>query len=361
MKKIKLACLFGGCSSEYDVSLASATSVIKNINLEKYELILIGITKEGNFYLYNGNVDSILNDQWFNEKLCERITFSTNRSDHGFISLDSNEIIRIDIAFPILHGRNGEDGRLQGLFELSGIPYVGCDMISSAICMDKYLAHEMVKKENILVPRSYLFSLEDTKEFIMDSIQNLNYPLFIKPLKAGSSFGVSKVIDKDNLAQAIDLAFSYDSKILIEEGITGFEVGCAVLGNNKLVVGEVDEIELQDGFFDYEEKYNLKTSKIILPARLTIEERERIKAVAMSIYKILGCSGFARVDMFYTPDKKIFFNEVNTIPGFTSHSRYPSMLKEIGYSFEDIIDKLIDLGLEKNDNKVDKRKSMVRN
>ena len=347
MKKIKIACLFGGCSSEYDVSLVSATSVIRNINTKKYDVIMIGITKKGDFYLYDGDVDSIERNTWFNDEKCKKITFSCNRTDHGFIILETNKLVKVDIVFPILHGKNGEDGRVQGLLELAGIPYVGCGMTSSAICMDKFIAHELVKTNEIIVPKSYLFSKYDSKEIIFNTIKDLKYPIFVKPLKAGSSFGITKVENEKQLSKAINLAYSYDDYITIEENIDGFEVGCAIIGNNKLIVGEVDEIELQNGFFDFKEKYTLETSKIILPARLDKDTREKIKNTALNIYKILGCKGFARIDMFYTKDNKIVFNEVNTIPGFTSHSRYPSMLKEIGYDFEEVIDELIRLGLEK--------------
>lgn len=346
MKKT-VAILFGGCSSEYDVSLVSATSVIKNIKKDKYNLLMIGITRDGDFYLYNGDVNNIEKDEWLNEKDAKRITISTNRSDHGIIVLETNEIIQIDVAFPVLHGQNGEDGRLQGLLELAGIKYVGCDMTSSAICMDKYLAHEIVSSNGYLSPISYLFNEKDSYEMIKSKIRNLHFPLFVKPLKAGSSFGITKIKTISKLKEALKEAFRYDNKVIIEENVDGIEVGCAVLGTDKLIIGEVDEIELEDGFFDYFEKYNLKTSKIHLPARISIEERERIKDTALDIYKILGCSDFARVDMFYTKDKKLVFNEVNTIPGCTSHSRYPSMLKEIGIPFEEVIERLIELGLEK--------------
>lgn len=345
MKK-KLAVIFGGCSSEYDVSLVSATSVIKAINQDKYDLIMIGITKEGDFYLYSGDIANIAPDKWLNEIDCQKITFSTNRSDHGIILLNNNELIKLDIVFPVLHGQNGEDGRLQGLLELAGIKYVGCDMTSSAICMDKYLAHVLVADKGIKTPKSYLFKKGDSLDYINDSIKTLSFPLFVKPLKAGSSFGITKIKSIDALEKAVSEAFVYDNKIIIEENIDGFEVGCAVLGNNDLIIGEVDQIQLQDGFFDYFEKYNLVTSKIILPANLPSSERDRIKKTALEIYQILGCQGFARVDMFYTPNKEIVFNEVNTIPGCTDHSRYPSMLKEIGYSFSEVIEKLIALGLE---------------
>lgn len=346
MKK-KVAIIFGGCSSEYNVSLVSATSVIRNINKNKYDVIMIGITPEGDFYLYDDEIDKIDKNEWLNSSSCKKITISTNRSDHGIIVLETNEIIKIDIVFPILHGQNGEDGRLQGLLELVGIKYVGCDMTSSALCMDKYLAHELVSSSGILSPISYLFTKYETLEKIENKVSNLKYPLFVKPLKAGSSFGITKILSVKELHKAINEAFKYDDKIIIEENVDGFEVGCAILGNKDLIIGEVDEIELENGFFDYYEKYNLKTSKIHLPARISEKERSRIKETALEIYKILGCSGFARVDMFYTEDKKIVFNEVNTIPGCTSHSRYPSMLKQIGITFETVIDRLIELGVER--------------
>lgn len=344
MTKKKVAIIFGGCSSEYEVSLVSATSVIKSIDKDKYDVVMIGITKNGDFYLYKGEVDKIEKNEWLDKNTSQKITISTNRRDHGIILLETNEIIKIDIVFPVLHGKNGEDGRLQGLLELAGIKYVGCDMTSSAICMDKYLAHKLVSASGILTPNSYLFYKTDAYEKIERKISSLNYPLFVKPLKAGSSFGITKISSKAELKGALEEAFQYDNKIIIEENIEGFEVGCAILGNTDLTIGEVDEIELEKGFFDYYEKYNLKTSKIHLPARISVEERRKIQETALEIYKILGCSGFARVDMFYTPDKKIIFNEVNTIPGCTSHSRYPSMLKEIGISFEKVINNLIELG-----------------
>lgn len=345
MEKIKVACLFGGCSSEYEVSLVSATSVIRNLDREKYVIYMIGITKMGDFYLYDGSVDEIEKDHWFHESTCRKITFSTNRVDHGFILCDTLEVVSITIAFPILHGKNGEDGRLQGLFELAGIPYVGCGMTSSSLCMDKYLAHKLVESEGVLVPKSYRFTKYDWNQ-AKDTF-DLEYPLFVKPLKAGSSFGITKVTKKEMLKEAIEFAFSYDDAIVIEEEIKGFEVGCAILGNEELMIGEVDEIELQDGFFNYEEKYTLKTSQIILPARLNEKVRNEIKKTALKIYRILGCKVFSRVDMFYTKEGTIVFNEVNTIPGCTSHSRFPSMLQEVGYSFSNVLDMLIQLGLEK--------------
>ncbi len=347
MEKLKVAVLFGGCSSEYSVSLVSGTSVLRNLNKDKYDISMIGITKQGDFYLYNGELDAIEKDDWQHDDKCQKITFSTNRSDHGFIIIDTNTLVKIDIAFPVLHGRNGEDGRLQGLFELAGIPFVGCDMSASLICMDKYLAHELAALKGITVPKAYTFSNYEKKEDIKEKLKDLPYPMFVKPLKAGSSYGISKVNNEDELDKAIDFAFKYDQKIIIEENIDGFEVGCAIMGNgNDLIIGEVDEIEIHTDFYNFEEKYTALSSKIILPARLSDTEKENIKKTALTIYKSLGCKGVSRVDMFYTKDKKIVFNEVNTMPGFTSHSRYPSMLKAIGYDFSAVLDNLIQLGVK---------------
>lgn len=345
MTKLKIACLFGGCSSEYAISLVSATSVIRSINQEKYDLFMIGITKDGNFYLYDGDIDLIEKDEWFNDKTIKKITWSTNRDDHGFIILDNNEfkLISIDLAFPILHGINGEDGRIQGLFELAGIKYIGCDLMSSALGMDKFLAHELVRLNGLSVPKSYKFTKDISYDKIISSVSDLGYPLFVKPLRAGSSLGVSKVNNALELNSALSLAFKYDNNIIIEENITGFEVGCAILGNDNLITGEVDEIEISGGFFDYEKKYASIDSKVYLPARISSSERERVKQTAIKIYKILGCKDLARIDMFYTKNKEIVFNEVNTMPGFTSHSRFPNMLKQINYTFEQIIELLIEL------------------
>ena len=247
------------------------------------------------------------------------------------------------MIFPVLHGKNGEDGTLQGLFELAGIPVVGCDTLSSALCMDKDKAHKLVSLAGISVPKSVTFKFSGKKAALKIIEKELSYPLFVKPVRAGSSFGITKVTKQQELENAIQLAFEHDAEVIVEETINGFEVGCAVLGIDELIVGRIDEIELSSGFFDYTEKYTLKSSKIYMPARIDAETEKRIQDTAIIIYKTMGCSGFARVDMFYTTSGEIVFNEVNTIPGFTSHSRYPSMMKGIGLSFADILDKLIGL------------------
>ncbi|WMJ88118.1 D-alanine--D-serine ligase VanG [Anaerocolumna sp. MB42-C2] len=349
MEKIKIAVLFGGCSTEYDVSLQSAYAVITHMNTELYDVVMLGITREGNWFRYLGDTSKLLDNTWFMDLSCSPAFISPNRSDHGVIEFKEDEIVitQLDAAFPVLHGKNGEDGTVQGLIELAGIPLVGCDTLSSALCMDKDYAHKIVSLAGIKTPVSVVIRKGIPTTQLQKLTKHLNYPLFIKPVKSGSSFGITKIEDEEALVEAVHTAFLHDTKVVIEENINGFEVGCAVLGTEELIIGEVDEIELSHGFFDYTEKYTLKTSRIHMPARISEETAKRIKETALRIYRELGCCGFARVDMFLTPENAIVFNEVNTIPGFTSHSRYPNMLKGAGLDFETILDKLIRLAIKK--------------
>lgn len=305
----RIAILFGGCSPEYGVSLQSACSVITHLDREKYEPVLIGISNAGDWFQYVGEIEKIPADTWCNEEDC----------------------------IPVLHGKNGEDGTVQGMFELAGIPVVGCGVLSSALCMDKDRAHKLVQAAGISVPQSFVLQSGGDAETAIRQAERIGYPLFVKPVRAGSSYGITKVTGQNQLPEALKLAFSYDNTVIVEECISGFEVGCAVLENDGFVVGEVDEIELENGFFDFTEKYTLKTSSIHVPARISAEKAGEIKETAKLIFKALDCRGFARVDMFLDDTGRIVFNEVNTIPGFTSHSRFPSMMKAVNISLERVI------------------------
>ena len=340
----KIAVIFGGCSTEYDISLQSASGVIAHIDRETYEPVLIGITRSGEWYLFTGPAEKIANDTWFNPQECIRAIISPDRETKGVLVLGKYEscVIKLDAAMPILHGKNGEDGTIQGLLQLAGIPIVGCDTLSSALCMDKKRAHKLAHLAGVRVAKSYVYHSPAEAGMALTHADGLGYPLFVKPVKSGSSFGVTKVTSRDKLSDAIKLAFEHDDTVVMEENIPGFEVGCAVMGSDNLIVGELDEVELLDGFFDYKEKYSLETSKLHVPARISAQKAEEMKETAKTIYKALGCSGFARVDMFLTPSGEIFFNEVNTIPGFTAHSRFPSMLKAIGMSFEQVVNGVIE-------------------
>jgi len=346
MNQLNVAVFFGGKSSEYSVSLQSAYSVIKNLNREKYQPVAVGISEKGDWFYFRGDAEKIKEDRWLNEEDCLPAMLSPRRSERRLLVLgkDGLSFIPVDAAFPVLHGKNGEDGTIQGLIELAGIPLVGCGVLASSLCMDKDRAHKLVGLEGVRVPKARVFRQRSARE-VSAFAKELGYPVFVKPVKAGSSYGVTKVQKPEELEAAVWLAFQHDDEIIVEENIEGFEVGCAVLGNVDLMVGEVDEIELSGGFFDFTEKYTLKTSAIYVPARIDAQKAGEIKETAKIIYKALGCRGFARVDMFLTPYGEVFFNEVNTIPGFTEHSRYPGMMKAAGYSFREVLDKILALAL----------------
>lgn len=339
----KIAVIFGGCSPEYGVSLESAYAVIANMDRKKYEPVMIGISKEGNWFYFTGEECLIKEDKWCNDRDCVPAVICTDQGSRRLFVFEkeTKREVLLDGAFPVLHGKNGEDGTVQGLLELAGIPFVGCGILSSALCMDKDRAHKMAEAAGVLVPKAFVSGKGVTENTLFTFGEAVGYPLFVKPLKAGSSFGVARVAKKEQLLQAAKEAFAYDDHIIIEENIEGFEVGCAVMGTEQLTVGEVDEIELSGGFFDFTEKYQLKTSKIHVPARITAQKAREIKETAGKIYRALDCSGFARVDMFLTKEGRIVFNEVNTIPGFTEHSRFPGMMKAAGISFREILDRLI--------------------
>ncbi len=345
MKKMTIAVLFGGCSTEYPVSLQSAHAVITHLDRTKYDLILLGITRDGRWLCYDGPVDDIPADAWHhNAARCTPALISPDRETHGLLLLAAAgpSVIRLDAAFPVLHGKNGEDGTVQGLLELAGIPVVGCGILGSAVCMDKDVAHRLAASAGLTVPRSALFHVWEDPALLPDLTAELNLPLFVKPARAGSSFGITRVTDRAELPQAVAAALEHDDKVVIEESVPGFEVGCAVLGTETLTVGRVDEIELAQGFFDYTEKYQLLTSKIHMPARITPEDEARVQRAAVTAYRALGCTGCARADFFFTPDGNIVFNEINTIPGFTSHSRYPAMMAGMGLDFSALVNRLVE-------------------
>lgn len=349
MRKLNVAVIFGGCSPEYSVSLESAHAVITHMDRTRYNPVLIGISSAGNWYHFTGDVEKIRLDAWDTPADCAPALVSPDRDSRALLVLKNGaaEKINLDVAFPVLHGRNGEDGTVQGLLELAGIPLVGCGVLASALCMDKDRAHKLAQAAGVNVPTSVVLKRQMDMDNALALADKLGYPVFVKPLRAGSSYGITKVTGRGELPAAIKLAFEYDSHIILEEAISGFEVGCAVLGNNTLTVGELDEIELADGFFNFTEKYTLKTSAIHVPARIPTKKAAEIKETAQRIYKALGCQGFARVDMFLDEGGRVVFNEVNTIPGFTAHSRYPSMMKAIGMSFEQVISNVIELAVSK--------------
>ncbi len=353
MKK-KVLVLFGGVSSEHDVSLNSACSVIKNIPDDKYEIITMGITKDGKCYIYNGSPDMLPNEKWLKDtKNLEPAVISCDRSHHGIIRLaDGAKIERIDVAFPVLHGKNGEDGTMQGLLEISGIPYVGCGTAASAICMDKAVTNAIADFSGIAQAKWTAFDKHaysaDKTALLASAAEKLGFPIFVKPANAGSSVGISKAKNLAELEAACEKAFEHDKKVVLEENIVGMEVEVAVLGNENPIASVVGEVVPCNEFYDYDAKYLANESELHIPARLPEEKLKAIQNAAVKAYLSLGCEGFTRVDFFVRKaDGEIMLNEPNTIPGFTSISMYPKLFAASGIPYSELLDRLLTLASEK--------------
>ena len=340
MRQKTILVLVGGCSTEHDISLQSAQGVLEHMDRSRWLPLMVGITCQGEWLCYNGPVSAIGDGSWEQDRShCTPCTLSLDRDKHQLLLLgDRVSRVSFDGAFPILHGKNGEDGTVQGLLELAGIPFAGCGALSSALCMDKDRSHRLAALAGVSSPKGLVFAAGADRADIQAAADTLGYPLFVKPVRSGSSFGISRVTEPGAFTDAVYAALLYDTQVLVEKEVPGFEVGCAVMGRHTLMTGEPDEIELSGGFFDFQEKYGLISSKIHVPARVSREKADQIKESAKKIYRALGCAGFARVDMFLTPAGEIIFNEVNTIPGFTPHSRFPAMMGAAGISFTQLID-----------------------
>jgi D-alanine---(R)-lactate ligase len=338
MGKRTLGIIFGGACEEHPVSVKSAQEVAKNLDPEKYDPVWVGITTNGEWKLCEGP-----GPDW--ESSCRTAWVSPDRNVHGLLVLERGEqrTIPLDLVLPVLHGRLGEDGAIQGLLELSGIPYVGCDVQSSAVCMDKSLAYTVARSAGIATPSFQVVAGNEKVD-----PDRLRYPVFVKPARSGSSFGVSKVTRDEELAAALETARQYDSKVLIEEAVVGSEVGCAIMGERfGLVAGEVDQISLSHGFFRIHQEQapesGSENATFIVPADIPEASRRLVQETAKTIYRVLGCRGLARVDMFLTEDGRVVLNEVNTMPGMTSYSRYPRMMAAAGLPLSDVIDRLVAL------------------
>ena len=351
--KQNVAVIFGGVSSEHEVSLLSASYILRQLDEEKYNVIPLGITKEGRWFLYSGPVEALADGSWEKDPSCKSAFLSPDRVTRGIIVTEKNEarVLPVDVIVPVLHGKNGEDGTMQGLFALTGIPYVGCDTLSSAICMDKAVAHSLLT--NIGIEQAhYLWFFAHRYEAAAETIRNkiaqrLDFPVFVKPANAGSSVGISKVSCMEELDEAVAKAAREDSKIVVEEGIVGQEVECAVLGNDYPEASIVGEIGASAEFYDYDDKYKNGTSQLYIPARISEETAEEIRKTAVRAYRMLGCKGLARVDFFVRKsDGKVLLNELNTLPGFTSISMYPKLWEACGVSGKELMDRLITCALE---------------
>ena len=353
MQKLSVCVLFGGISPEHEVSLRSAESVLNNMDAQKYHIYPVGITKEGNWILYGGKDYSLLpSGQWRNDPDNCRATISPIRGQ-GLVCFaeDGVRYEHIDVVFPVLHGENGEDGAMQGLLQMAGIPYVGPHVSASAVAMDKTLTKLVV--DNATIPqakwqlvRSY--DLQDRMDEILQGVEaQFTYPVFVKPAGTGSSVGVSKAGSRDALKNALLQAGKFDEKILVEEFIHGREVEVAVLGNKTPIASIAGEIDSGADFYDYDAKYITDTSVAYIPARIDDNVANRLREMAVQIYMAIGCRGLSRVDFFVTYEgNDVVFNEINTLPGFTSISMYPKLFAASGIPYGELIDRLLQLAME---------------
>lgn len=348
---ITLAVLFGGKSTEHDISVISGTSIISNLDKEKYNIYPIYIDKEGNYYKYTKNLKDI-----------KPLSLGGSLTDLKPIENIFKYLENIDIVFPVLHGLYGEDGSIQGMLELLGKKYVGCKVLSSSLCMDKVYAKVIFKTCGIEVAKSmyitkqdndYIYIDDNFNRIILDKIslekevkEYLNYPVFIKPSNSGSSVGVTKVNNKEELFIALEEAFKYDRKVLIEESIVGREVECAVLGNNNPIASYVGEVLSAGEFYSFDSKYKNKESVTVIPADINNIIMKKIRLLAIKAYEACDCSGLSRVDFFIEEKTgRIILNEINTMPGFTEISMYPKLMENLGYTYPELLDELIKLAM----------------
>ena len=353
MKKWNVCVLFGGISPEHEVSLRSAESVLNNMDKEKYNILPVGITKAGEWILFGGDDYSMLPKGTWLEHPDNRPAQISPVRGQGLLCFEGDAVVRqrVDVVFPVLHGENGEDGAMQGLLQMAGIPYVGPHVSASAVAMDKTLTKLVVDHAGI--PQAawelvHASSLENQMENTLDTLEyRFRYPMFVKPAGTGSSVGVSKAADREALRKALVDAGRYDQKILVEEFIRGREIEVAVLGNEQPVASVCGEIDSGVEFYDYDAKYVTNTSTAYVPARIPESVGEIVREAAVKVYSAVGCVGLSRVDFFVTYDEnRVVFNEINTLPGFTSISMYPKLFAASGIPYPQLIDQLLQLALE---------------
>ena len=359
-QKIRVGLLFGSVSSEHEVSLVSAAAWAGALGelTEKYEVILVGITKAGRWLRYGGPIDAIRDGSWERDASCVPCVISPDRGDHGLLvrTPDGCRVERLDVAAPILHGKNGEDGTIQGLLELAGIPYVGCGVLASAVCMDKAVANTLMDAAGVPHCRwcyAIRAEAEQSMHALLDRVEGrLGYPVFVKPANAGSSVGISKAHNRSELQNAIAVALREDDKVVFEEFIDGQEVECAAIGNpgdpGTVSATRPGEILAGDEFYTYDDKYKNGVSQVVIPARLPEHKLDEVRAAAVHAYLALGCTGLARCDFFVERvTGRVLCNELNTMPGFTPISMYPKLMEQEGLSFSALADRLIGLALSK--------------
>lgn len=350
MKK-RILLVFGGQSAEHEVSIRSAKNIYLALNKSKYSIHLCGISKSGTWYAFHQ--DSVFTDltEIRDQKLpnyCEPMTLINMKGEPKIYFLNSQKMVDIDLAFPILHGTHGEDGTVQGYFKILNLAFVGCGVLASAAGMDKEAMKKILAAADIPSARYVTITPWNQKSY-QELEKTLGAPFFIKPANAGSSVGVHKIKNENEFAEKLSDAFKYDHKVLAEEFMQGREIECSVKGHNHSPQASVPgEVTTQHEFYSYEAKYlDEKGSQTIIPANLTDKEKHLIQDLARKTYQAMGCDGFTRVDFFLTKEGKAVVNEINTIPGFTQISMYPKMWEASGVSYSVLVDQLVDLALEK--------------
>lgn len=351
MSKLTLGVLFGGASSEHDISCISAKSILVNIDKEKYNIVKLGITRQGEWFLFDDDVNMLPNDEWLKSESLKKAYITPDSKIHGIVTEDGEQI-GLDVVFPVLHGKNGEDGTVQGLLQLAQIPFVGCDATSSGSCMDKAVTNAVADAFGIEQAKWCAFTEyeygKDSRKCLDLAINKLGFPIFVKPANAGSSVGITKAHNEEELIVGIEKAFKEDKKVVLEEFIEGQEVEVAILGNEEPIAAEVGQIVAAAEFYDFDAKYNNPASELHIPALLSEEKRNEVRQAALKAYKALSCEGMSRCDFFVTKaDKRVLLNEINTIPGQTSISMYPKLFEAVGVGYTELIDKLIDLAIKR--------------
>ncbi len=351
MNQTNVAVIFGGVSSEHEISLRSATSVLQELDRTRYHIIMVGITRDGRWLHYQGEIDGLMDGSWEHHPANRPAFLAPDTSVHGLLCLDNGQpvVIPVDVVFPVLHGQNGEDGTIQGLLEMAQIPYVGSGVLSSATSMDKAVAHTILEHAGVPMARWILVNrgVDSLSQVDARIREQLGYPVFVKPANAGSSVGVSKVCGPDELERALQEAFQVDRKVLVEEAIVGQEVECAVLGNEEPAASTVGEIAPKQAFYSYSAKYTDDSTDLYIPARIPAQSLEQVRALAAKVFCTMGCHGLARIDFFVRGDGSVVLNELNTMPGFTSISMYPQLWQYEGMAYSQLLTRLIQLAQER--------------
>ncbi|MHC8346063.1 D-alanine--D-alanine ligase [Pseudomonas sp. RT6P73] len=354
MSKLRVGIIFGGRSAEHEVSLQSAKNIVDALDRSRFEPVLIGIDKQGHWHL-NDPSNFLLNQE--NPALIalnqsnRELAVVPGKASQQLVETSGQELLdHVDVIFPIVHGTLGEDGCLQGLLRMADLPFVGSDVLGSAVCMDKDISKRLLRDAGIAVTPFVTLNRASAARTGFAEVQGkLGLPLFVKPANQGSSVGVSKVNDEAEYMAAVELALGFDEKVLIESAVSGREIECAVLGNEDAIASGCGEIVVRSGFYSYDSKYiDAQAAEVVVPANISLDASERIRALAVEAFQVLGCSGLARVDVFLTDSGEVLINEINSLPGFTRISMYPKLWQATGMTYSELVSRLIDLALEKH-------------